>query len=60
MKQKTIKEQDETKYPRKGLIKYWDKTYLEVYNIDKDNKHHPNHFKKYVVLKKNKNDNNNI
>ena len=53
MKQKTIKERDETKYPRKGLIKYWDKTYLDVYNTDKDNKHHPNHFKKYVVLKKN-------
>jgi hypothetical protein len=53
-KPKSITELDKKIYPRCSslvVMKYWDKTYGEVYDLDKDNPHHEKSFQKYVALK---------
>ena len=52
-KQKTLEELDQELYPRSTsmTMKYWDKTYEEVYRLDKYNSHHSEVFKRYVAMK---------
>jgi hypothetical protein len=50
----SIEELDKKIYPRTSnleLMKYWDKTYEEVYRLGKDNILHGKPFQKYVALK---------
>jgi len=51
-KQNKIQKYDIKKYPRTStLIQYWDRTYDQVFKIDRYNSDHPKCFKEYVNVK---------